>query len=448
MMKRKRVKTKRGGRGDKAGKGRPRRGKRPDRGDEARQQDDRAKGSAKEPLRLERPKLPRVELRANRNGVHPWVFRRMLRTSEQELKPGILVDAYGRDRRFVGKGFYNPNSEIALRLLSEDPATVINENWFRKTIKHAVDFRHKVLHLQDKCNAYRLIHSEGDGLSGLVVDRFGRTLVVEVHCAGMYRYLDWVTAGLRAQFPDASVLVRADRRTQRHEGMEMPEVAPPKGGERVVIKENAVKFQVDLRTGHKTGFFVDQRDNRVRVAELCKGQDVFDGCCYTGGFALYAARAGARQVEAVDLDEAAIETAEKNRSLNGIGDAVRFQHANVFDVLRAHRAADHVFSRIVLDPSKQAIRKEEVPKALTAYADMNRLAMDCLKPGGILVSCSCTGLVSEEEFLMALRAAAAEAGVEYQVFSITGPGPDHPHAVRVPEGRYLKVVYGRCSPLP
>mgnify|MGYP003873991689 CR=1 FL=1 len=391
-----------------------------------------------------RVQLPSIRLRAGRQNRHPWVYRRMLEGPYEDLPPGTLVDAYGRDRQFVGRGFYNGNSEIALRILTEDPRETIDAAWFRKRVAEAVRFRHDLLRLPEKTDAYRVIHSEGDGLSGLVVDRFGPVLVAELFSAGMHRYWPWVAAALEAAYPGAEIVVRADRRSEKLEGVKMDGPPPSEGARRVAIQEHGAKFEVDLRRGHKTGYFLDQRENRQRMAELSRGCELFDGFCYTGGFAIHAARAGARRVEAVDLDEDVVAIGERNRSLNGLSDAqVTFRHGNVFDVLRECRATNRRFARMVLDPAKLAVARHELPRALGAYRDMNRLGMQCLEPGGVLLSCSCTGLVSEADFLDALRAAADEARLDLQIFHLAGAAPDHPFAARMPEGRYLKAVFAR-----
>ena len=218
---------------------------------------------------------------------------------------------------------------------------------------------------------------------------------------------------------------------------------PSEKSRHVVIQEHGARFHVDLRRGHKTGYFLDQRENRQRMAQLSRGRTLFDGFCYTGGFAIHAAKAGAKHVEAVDLDEDVLSIGEKNRSLNGLKDKIDFQHGNVFDILRAHRTAKRQFPRMVLDPAKLAVARHERSKALGAYRDMNRLGIQCLERGGVLLSCSCTGLISEEDFLDALRSAADEARVDLQIFHIDGAAPDHPFAAHMPEGRYLKAVFAR-----
>ena len=389
--------------------------------------------------------LPVVELRTFHATRHPWIFRRMVGGPYDELEPGAMVEVLDKAGQFVGRGFYNPYSEIAVRLITVDKESFPDRRFFIGAITRAVRLRHEVLGLSAICDSYRVIHSEGDGLSGMVADKYGKCIVVQLFSAGMHRHFEWVRQGLSENYPEHEIIVRADHRTEKQEGLKMDGPAPQT--RELIINENKLKLHVDLRRGHKTGFFLDQRDNRQRVGAMCAGQDVFDGFCYTGGFALSAALGGAKTVEGVDLDEDAIEIAQKNRVLNEIDERLVFTHGNVFDVLRDRRMAGKRYTRMVLDPAKLAITKLEVNKALSAYADMNRLGMQCLEPGGILVSCSCTGLVSEDEFLMALRAAAAEANVELQILAIHGAGADHPWAIRLPEGRYLKAVFSRVMPL-
>ncbi|MFH0938115.1 MAG: class I SAM-dependent rRNA methyltransferase [Planctomycetota bacterium] len=388
--------------------------------------------------------LPLIELRTRHTSGHPWVFRRMIGNHYDNLAPGTMVEVVDKFEQHVGRGFYNSHSEIAVRLLTQDCNSFPDRRWFLGAITRAVRLRHDILNLPKSTDAYRLIHSEGDNLSGLVADKYGPTIVLELFSAGMHRHLEWLRQGFAEHFPDHELIVRADHRTERLEGVKMD--GPPPQTRQLVIRENKLKLHVDLRRGHKTGFFLDQRDNRTRLGELSAEQEVFDGFCYTGGFALSAALHGAKSVEAVDLDEKAIEIANQNKTLNGIGEHLKFIHGNVFEVLRDRRAAGKRYSRIILDPSKLALTREEIPKALSAYADMNRLAMQCLQPGGVLLSCSCTGLVSETDFLTALRAAASEASVELQILAIHNASADHPWALHVPEGRYLKAVFSRVMP--
>jgi 23S rRNA (cytosine1962-C5)-methyltransferase len=314
---------------------------------------------------------------------------------------------------------------------SESP----EDDFIAARLRAAAAFRQETLALQRVTETYRVCHAEGDGLSGLIVDRYADVLAVELFSRGFFILLDRVRAVLTEIFPGARIHVRADEEIQRLEGFRLPAEPPPQG---VVVKEHEISYRVDFERGHKTGFFCDQRENRLRVRELAGGRDTLDLCSYTGGFALNAFRGGAKKVIGVDLDEDAIETARQNARLNRAG--IEFLHADLFNYLKQTRER---FDLVVLDPPKMARDREELPRARRAYRDMNALALGVLRPGGIVVSSSCSGLVGEEEFLMLLRDAARAAGRELATFRIAGAGPDHPISSMYPEGRYLKVVFSR-----
>ena len=389
--------------------------------------------------------MPLVELSTRHQSDHPWVFRRMVGKADRNMAPGTLVEVHDKYGEFIGRGFFNPNSEISLRLLTLNPDTFPGKEWFAETIARAVSLRRDVLRLEKTTDSYRLIHSEGDGISGLIADKYGSVIVLQLFSAGIHHHLNWIIDGFLAQYPNHEIVIKSDFRTEKLEGVKMD--GPPPKTRDLIITENKLKLNVDLRRGHKTGYFLDQRENRYRVYEMAEGDTVFDGFCYSAGFGLSAALGGAKNVESVDLDEDAIAMATKNKDINNTGEKHQLLHGNVFDVLRDRRNANQKYSLMILDPAKLAMSKDEIPKALSAYADMNRLGMQCLQPGGVLVSCSCTGLVSEENFLMALNAAAAEARMELQVLGVFGSPGDHPWAMRVPEGRYLKTVFSRVTPL-
>jgi 23S rRNA (cytosine1962-C5)-methyltransferase len=362
------------------------------------------------------PPRPRIELRVPGSRRHLHFFRKMVKKPEKFIEAGAIVDVVDRAGHPIGCGFYNPKSEIAVRMLGTP-----EEGLVEKRLREAVALRES---LRIDADAYRVCHSEGDGLPGLIVDRFGDLFSVELFSLGMLKQM----AAVRAVLP--RVFVQADERTQMLEGFRLPPEKPPEG---VVIREHGVEFRVDFARGHKTGFFCDQRENRKAVAELARGKDLLDLCCYTGGFAVAAAKAGARKVIGVDLDEEALETARQNARLNRV--KVEFFHQDTFNYLKQCREK---FDVVVLDPPKMAREREDLPKAKRAYLDMNRLAARVVKPGGILVTCSCTGLVSEEEFLSIVRMASER---ELRTFRVAGAGPDHPVSSLYPEGRYLKVVY-------
>jgi 23S rRNA (cytosine1962-C5)-methyltransferase len=276
-------------------------------------------------------------------------------------------------------------------------------------------------------------------LSGLVVDRFAETLVIEFFSAGMYRFREVIQAALAEHYPGSALYWFAEEHVQKQESFDCRSPEPPAPG---TITEHGVRFRVAPGSKHKTGFFLDQRDNRKTLAQFCQGRRVLDLCCNTGGFAIYArALGGAAEVVGVDLDEQALTLARQNANLNQA--RIRFVQADLFPWLRDSLANGERFDVVVLDPSKQTRERESVAYALKRYLDMNRLALTAVAPGGIFLTCSCTGLVREEEFLETIRRAAWQAQRTVQVIRIAGAGADHPFLVHVPEGRYLKAVFCR-----
>jgi 23S rRNA (cytosine1962-C5)-methyltransferase len=385
--------------------------------------------------------LPQVRLKIVRRSSHPWIFQKMVEKPATRLPGGSVVDVIDRDGQWAGRGFYNGHSRIAVRVLTADPAEAIDEGFFTRRISRAVSLRRDWLGLDAVSDAYRLVHSEGDGLSGLVVDRFGSTLVLEFFAAGMYRFREVIRSILAQHYPDTQFYWFAEEHVQKQESFDCrpPEPPPP-----AVIIENGVRFRVAPGSKHKTGFFLDQRDNRRLLASFCRGKRVLDLCCNTGGFAVYAkALGGADEVVGVDLDEEVIALAKQNANLNQA--RVRFVQADLFPWLRDIRPSGQQFDVVVLDPAKQTRDREELSFALKRYFDMNRLALGAVAPGGIFLTCSCTGLVSEDDFLESLRRAAWQAGRSLQVLRVGGAGADHPFLLTAPEGRYLKAVFCRVE---
>jgi 23S rRNA (cytosine1962-C5)-methyltransferase len=382
-----------------------------------------------------------VRLKILRRSAHPWVFQKMVDKPAERLPPGSVVDVLDRDSKWVGRGFYNGHSRIALRVLTTDPTEAIDAAFFARRLDEAVALRRAWLGLDAATDAYRLVHAEGDRLSGLVADRFGATVVLEFFAAGMYRFRAALQEGLAAHYPDSRFYWFAEEHVQKQEAFDCrpPEPPPPD-----LITEYGLRFRVAPGSKHKTGFFLDQRDNRKALASACAGRRVLDLCCNTGGFAVYAkALGGADEVVGVDLDEQALALARQNANLNQA--RVRFVQADLFPWLRDVLAAGQRYDVVVLDPSKQTRDREAVGLALKRYLDMNRLALQVVAPGGLFLTCSCTGLVSEETFLDTLRRAAWQAGRVVQVLRIAGAAPDHPFLLHVPEGRYLKAVFCRVE---
>ncbi|GAA0711206.1 class I SAM-dependent rRNA methyltransferase [Dokdonella soli] len=386
--------------------------------------------------------LPLIQLKTERRSNHPWIFQKMVEKPEPKPKPGTVVDIVDREGHFAGRGFYNGHSRIALRVLTQDPDEAVDETFFARKIAEAVALRRDLLKLDAVTDAYRLIHSEGDGLSGLVVDRFANTLVVEYFSAGMFKQRDLIRRCLLEHYPDATLYAFAEEHVQKQESFDC---AVPPSPAPTVIHEHGVKFHAAPGTKHKTGFFADQRDNRKLLSEFCAGKRVLDLCCNSGGFGIYAKTiGGAEEVVGVDLDEEILEIAEKNARLNKA--KIRFVQADIFHWLR-DAAANNAkqFEVVILDPAKMTRDREQVIPALKKYLDMNKLALGAVKPGGILLTCSCTGLVSEDQFLDMLRRAAFYANRTVQVLKVTGAGPDHPWQAHVPESRYLKAAFCRVE---
>ena len=383
-----------------------------------------------------------VRLKNAWKSTHPWIFQRLVEKPAQKPKPGSLVEVRGVDGDFIGTGFYNGHSRIAVRILETDPAVTVDAGWFARKIAAAVALRREVLKLDDVSNAWRVFHSEGDGISGLVIDRYDDLLVVGFFSAGAWRHRDIIFNALRELFPGCRFHSFADEHVQKQESFDYRDTL---GTEPAVISEHGVKFRADPAGAHKTGFFADQRENREWLSHQCAGQRVLDLCCNTGGFGVYAAVRGASEVVGIDIDPAVLDIARGNAKLNGLSkDAMpRFVQADIFPWLRDAQANGERFDVVILDPAKMTRDREQVITALKKYLDMNKAALGVVKPGGLFATFSCTGLVSEEQFLDMLRRAAFYAGRTVQVLKVSGAGPDHPWLAQVQESRYLKAVFCR-----
>ena len=383
--------------------------------------------------------LPVIRMRSPRRFLHPWIFQRLVEKPSHKIPNGSLVKVVDPDGTIVGRAFYNGHSRISLRMLTHDADRIVDADFIRERISKAVILRRDILNLGEQTNAWRLIHSEADSLSGLVVDRFDDLIVVEFFAFGMYRMRDFILECLREHFPTCRFYWFAEEHVQKQESFDCypPEVPAP-----AVILENGLKFRVQPGSKHKTGFFLDQRDNRRKLASYCKDKRILDICCNSGGFAVYAAALGkAKEVVGLDLDEGVLELARQNAGINQV--RCRWVQADLFPWLRDAINQKSLFDVVILDPAKQTRDRDEVDLALRRYFDMNRLAFQVVTEGGILVSCSCTGLVGEPEFLECVRRAARAAGRTVQVLETAGAGPDHPFQLQVPEGRYLKTIFMR-----
>lgn len=382
--------------------------------------------------------LPVIRLKNAWNSTHPWIFQRLVEKPAQRPKPGSLVDVVGVDGTWIGRGFYNGHSRIALRMLENDPEVAVDADWFVRKIGQAVHLRREILKLDEVSNAWRVFHSEGDGISGLVVDRYDDLLVVAFFSAGAWRHRAIIFDALREHFPGCRFHSFADEHVQKQESFDYKDTL---GTAPADVSEYGVQFRADPAGAHKTGFFADQRENREWLSHRCEGKRVLDLCCNTGGFGVYAAVRGATEVVAIDLDPAVIEIAKENAHRNHV--KPRFVQADVFPWLRDAALNGERFDVVILDPAKMTRDREQVINALKKYLDMNKLALGVVKPGGLFATFSCTGLVSEEQFLDMLRRAAFYAGRSVQILKVAGAGADHPWLAQVPESRYLKAVFCR-----
>lgn len=382
--------------------------------------------------------FPTVHLKNAWRSSHPWIFQRLVEKPAQRPKPGSLVDVIGVEGDWIGRGFYNGHSRIAVRILETDPDVPVDAGWFSRKIADAVALRRDVLGLDAATDAWRVVHSEGDGISGLVVDRYADLLVVEFFSAGAFRHREWIYDALREQFPGCRFHSFADEHVQKQESFDFRGSTP---AEPAIITEHGIRFRADPAGAHKTGFFADQRENREWLSRQVAGKRVLDLCCNTGGFGVYAAARGAAEVVGVDIDADVIEIAKGNARLNDV--RPRFVQADIFPWLRDAANAGERYDVVVLDPAKMTRDRDQVIPALKKYLDMNRLALGVVKPGGLFATFSCTGLVSEEQFLDMLRRASFYSGRTIQVLRVAGAGADHPFLANVQESRYLKAVFCR-----
>jgi 23S rRNA (cytosine1962-C5)-methyltransferase len=395
------------------------------------------------------PTLPVLHLKAHRDEAivrgHPWIFSRGIRDPKPVLEPGALVDLMDAAGNFVARGYYNPQTDIAVRVLTRDPAVAIDANYFADRIRHARALR-APLERDPQTNAYRLINAEGDFLPGVIVDRYADVLVVQISTAGMERLTPLLIDALREVMQPAGILLRNDVSVRGREGLERERArlawgdAPPL----VEIVENGLRFTVDVWTGQKTGFFLDQRDKRQALRKYANGARVLNTFSYTSGFGIAAALAGAEQITSVDQSGPVIAHARTQFALNGLEpDAHEFLVGDAFAYLEKWRDAGEQFDIVILDPPAFAKSLQARPQALRAYRRLNGLGVHVLRPGGLLVTCSCSGTITLGEFQGVVLDAAQREGRTVQTAETFLHGLDHPVLPAMPEGGYLKVLFLR-----
>ena len=375
----------------------------------------------------------------------PAVFPRLLGEVSDDARPGDWVSVYDKNGEPVGAGLFNPRAKIPLRVVAHG-SQPIGEEYFEAAIRRAVALRRDLFKLDATTDAYRLVNSDGDGLSGLTIDRYGDVLLCEVVSLGMAQRLPQWLPLLHELAGTKFARVHVDHDLGSLEGIKPSlfnetNAAAPRT---VKIRENGVRYEVDFAEGHKTGFFCDQRDNRKRIAQFSAGARMLDLCCYTGGFSLCAkVLGGAGEVTSVDLDEVSIAQARRNANLNQV--RLIFVHADAFAYARQMYQNKESWDLVVLDPPKFIFTRDAHGnwEGRQKYEDLNQLSIGLVKPGGIFVTCSCSGLLSLEDFEQHVIKAAHRLNRRLQFFDRTGPGPDHPVYSNCLEGRYLKVLWAR-----
>ena len=388
----------------------------------------------------------RKDLARHLRAGHPWVFRKAIEKAPKGLLAGAIVDVV-EDGRFVARGYHDPHSAISVRILTREPAEVIDETFWRNRIRRALALREDLV---TGTTGYRLVHGENDGLPGVVADRYGDFAVLKLYSAGLTPHRAHIVEALRQEAKGLEGVFGRDEIPRDEESDE----AAPQGRvlwgaeppERIEIDEHGMKLLVDVRRGQKTGMFLDQRENRKLVRDLSAGRgDALNLFGYTGGFSVAAALGGARHVVTIDVDRDAIVLARENFRVNGLDPADHaFASEDAFEILKRYKAQGRQFDLVVCDPPAFAKSQKAVEAAVAGYASLNRAALHVLAPGGLLVTASCSARVSPEMFQDAVKEAAYKTHIDLQLVEDRRQPPDHPVAPQFREGRYLKcAVYRR-----
>ncbi|ADT84641.1 class I SAM-dependent rRNA methyltransferase [Thermococcus barophilus] len=369
------------------------------------------------------------------------IFKKGVVRTEGEIKPGDIVEVYSRGGKFLGKGFANPNSNIMVRLLTKEKDVEINKELFKERIRKANEYRKKVLRYG---NVYRMVYGEADYLPGLIVDRFNDIAAIQISSAGMERFkLDVAEAIMEVEPDIETVFEKNTGRSRRREGLpEIERVLLGKEKYRTIIEEGKAKFIVDMR-GQKTGFFLDQRENRIALEKYIRGgEKVLDVFTYTGGFAIHAAVAGAEKVIAIDKSPRAIEQAKENAKLNGVEDKMEFIVGSAFPEMEKLQKRGEKFDIVILDPPAFVQHEKDLKRGLRAYFNVNYQGLKLVKDGGILVTCSCSQHVDLQAFKDMIIAAAAKAGKFLRMLEpYRTQAPDHPILMASKDTEYLKCLF-------
>ena len=368
---------------------------------------------------------------------HPWIFDNEINEIEGEVAGGSITRVYGFNKKYIGTGFINPKSKISIRLLTRDPGITIDGRFFSDRIREAWSYRKKIGYTEN-C---RLVFGEADGLPALIIDKFNAYFVLQTLALGMDLWKPAIAEALQEIFSPKGIYERNDAPVRALEGLPLQKGFLSASFDPCIeINENGMKMLVDLEQGQKTGYFLDQQDNRRAIRHIVHDADVLGAFCYTGSFELHAAYYGARSVLGIDISEQAIAMARQNASLNNLNQVVSFDAINAFDALKQWSREGRQFDVVMLDPPAFTKSRETIQKAIAGYKEINLRAMKLVKKGGFLVTSSCTNLVEPSVFLQTIWSAAADAKRKLRQVTFQSQSSDHPIILHLENTNYLKFL--------
>lgn len=368
---------------------------------------------------------------------HPWVFANEVAEVKGTLDGGAIADVITHDGKFLGRGYANPLSQILVRIMTRNKQEVINDDFFLQRIKKAWAYRQQIGYTEN-C---RLIFGEADMLPQLIIDKFNDYFVIQTLALGIDVWKPAIVKALNTVFTPKGIFERNDVPVRELEGMEQKKgfLSDP-FDTKILINENGLKFHVDLENGQKTGYFLDQQDNRRAIQHIVKGADVLGAFTYTGTFEIHAAHYGAKSVLGLDISENAVKQANENARLNGVDDRCRFEAVNAFDVLKQWGKDGRSYDVVMLDPPSFTKKRENIQKAITGYKEINLRGMKLVRPGGFLVTSSCTNLVDPDLFIEIIQLAAKDARRRLRQVCFQAQSADHPIIREWENTQYLKFL--------
>jgi len=368
---------------------------------------------------------------------HPWIFNNEIEKIDDEIKGGEIAEVYTHDKKFVGKGYVNPKSQIVIRLLTRNKNEEINDQFFYDRILQCWEYRKKLGYIEN-C---RLVFGEADSLPQLIIDKFNDYFVIQTLALGIDVWKPAIVSALNKIFQPKGIYERNDVPVRELEGLSQQKgfLSAP-FDTKIIINENGLKFHVDIEQGQKTGYFLDQQDNRRAIQHIVKGADVLGAFTYTGTFEIHAAHYGARSVHGLDISDNAVQQASLNAELNRVQDTCRFETANAFDVLKQWAKEGRQYDVVMLDPPAFTKSRETIQKAITGYKEINLRGMKLIRPGGFLVTSSCTNLVKPDLFMQIIEMAAKDARRKVRQVTFQTQSADHPVMWQMENTQYLKFL--------